>query len=244
MKAIGFDEIDKLKYAKQYFQDCYLVSSVSALANCSNGRRILAENIAHTPEGFRIKFKNINGKEEDFFVSQKEIDNLVYMDKYLNPLPIDNRFPHNPIIKAIEVAMNKLLGKYPAKKPWICHLPSCNEKFEFNQPSNFLEMFTGQKPLSLNEKSFRLNLMSKKEESKTLFANITQNPDSTFIAGTLLPFDKRLSDVHCYNIKEVNSDNSISLFDHRLQQTIKLSFEEAIKKLKYIVGYFNKDLSV
>lgn len=244
MKTIGLTEIEKLKSAKQYFQDCYLVSSVGALANSTNGRRILAENIAHTSDGYCVKFKNINGKGEDFFVTQKEIDELVYMDKYLNLLPIDKKFPQNPIIKAIEVAMNKLLEKYPAKKPWLCRFPSCNEKFEFNKPSNFLEMFTGQKPLKINETGFRLSLMSKKEECKTLFANITQNLDSTFIAGTLLPFDKRLSDVHCYNIKEVNSDNSISLFDHRLQQTIKLSFEEAMKKLKYIVGYFDKDLVI
>ena len=96
MKPIRKEEINSLRFAIQHFQDCYLVSSVGALANSTNGRRILSENIAHTQDGFRVRFRNINGQTRDFFVTQKEMDNLIYMDKYCNPIEV--KIPHNPII--------------------------------------------------------------------------------------------------------------------------------------------------
>lgn len=243
MISIGTDEIRTLRYAIQYFQDCYLVSSIGALTKSANGRKILSENIRYTNDGFCIKFKNINGNCRDFFVTQKDLDNLVYMDKFKNPIPINNYFPHNPIIKAIEVAMNKLLNKFPSKKPLICKFPDCNEKFEFNKPSNFLEMFTGKKPVIINESSIRLSLKSREKESMDIFNRINENPDNSFVAGTLLGFHKGLSDYHCYSISRADKKHNIlELFDHRALKTTKLSFDEAIKKLKFLVGYFDDDL--
>ena len=241
MKPLGLDEIKNLRSAIQYFQDCYLVSSVGALANSKNGRKILAENISHTSNGFCVKFRNINGHNKDFFVSQEEMDNLVYMDKYLNPVPL--KTPHNPIIKALEVAMNKLLNKFPDKKPLICRIPSCNEKFEFNKPSNFLEMFTGKKALKIKESSRSSNLKSKEKDSRDILDKISENPGSSFVFGTGIGFSKGLSNNHCYSLKKVDKNNNrIELFDHRYLETLALTYEEAIKKLKFIVGYFDADL--
>ena len=176
MKPITSDEIKNLRYAVQYFQDCYLVSSVSSLTKTSNGRRILTENIAHTDDGYRIRFQNVKGKCQDYFVSQKEIDLLTYLDKYGNTIIIPEDKPHNQIIKAIETAMNKLLRRYPDKKSFLCRIPNCNEKFEFNKPSVFLEMFTGKKPIKLNEDGLSLNLKSKKTECIDLFEKISKEP--------------------------------------------------------------------
>ncbi len=244
MKSIGIDEIKNLKFAIQYFQDCYLVSSIGTLSKSKNGSKILSENIFHTNNGFCVKFRNINEKAEDFFVSSKEIDDLVYMDKYLNPIPLKPEYPHNPIIKALEVAMNKLLKKYPSKKPWICRIPSCNEKFEFNKPSNFLEMFTGKKTINLNEHGIRTTLKTKEKESIDIFDKISDNPDSSFVAGTSIGIKKGLTNNHCYSINKADKKNrTIDLFDHRFQNTLTLTYEDAIKKLKFIVGYFNKDLA-
>ena len=241
MKPITSTEINNLKTAIQYFQDCYLVSSVSALARSSNGRKFLAENIAHTKDGYRIKFNNINGKAKDFFVSQKETDDLVYLDKYMNPMPLTQ--PHNPVIKAIEVAMNKLLTQFPSKKPLICRFPNCNEKFEYNKPSNFMEMFTGRKPLVINESSFRISLKSKEKESIEIFDKISDQPQNSFVTGTAINFHKGLSDNHCYSITKTDKNaRTIEFFDHRFLEKITLTYEEAIKKLKFIVGYFDKDL--
>ncbi len=243
MKPIGPDEINNLRHAVQYFQDCYLVSSIGALANSPNGRKILTENIARTNNGYCIKFRNINGINKDFFVSQDEMDNLIYMDKYLNPIPISSYYPHNPIIKAIEVAMNKLLSIYPSKKPMICRIPKSNEKFEFNKPSNFLEMFTGKKPIKINEDGIRLTLKSKAKESLNIFDNISDNPDCSFVMGTSLGFHKDTSNNHCYTVAQINKkNNTIRLFEHRYLESLILTYEEAIKKFKYITGYFNEDL--
>ena len=241
MNPISTSEINNLKKAIQYFQDCYLVASVSALAHCKNGRKILSENIAHTDDGFRIRFNNIKGNVQDFFVTQRETDNLVYMDKFKNPIPLSR--PHNPIIKAIEAAMNKLLEKYPDKKPLICRFPDCNEKFEFNKPSNFLEMFTGKTAFKLNESGLRISLKSRKKESIDIFDKISDNPDNSFVAGTSINFHKGLSDNHCYTVTNIDKNsNRIELFDHRFLETVTLTYEEAIKKLKFITGYFDKDL--
>ena len=205
--------------------------------------KILAENIAHSGNDYRIKFRNINGESKDFFVTQKETDDLIYMDKFLNPVPINHYFPHNPIIKALEVAMNKLLQQCPSKKPFVCRIPNCNEEFEFNKPSNFLEMFTGKKPIKLNESSIRPTLKTKAKESTDIFDKISDNPDSSFVAGTAANFSKNFSNYHCYSIKKVNKNSqTIELFDHRLLGSLVITYEEAIKKLKFIVGYFNKDL--
>ena len=243
MKPLTHNEIMDLRYAKQYFQDCYLVSSIGALANSKKGSKILENNIAHTSEGFRVKFNNINNKSEDFFISQKELDNLTLMDKYGNPIEINKYFPHNPILKAIEIAMNKIISKHPFKKPLLSRIPNCNEKFEFNKPSNFLEMFTGEKPINLNEDSFKLNLKSKKEDAIKLLDQMSDNPNNSFVVGTSINFrEKDLNDFHCFDVKNVNKSNeTIDIFDHRFQQTIRLTYDEAIKQLKYIVGYFGKE---
>ncbi len=243
MKPITTTELNNLKKAKQYFQDCYLVSSVSALARSNKGRKILTENITHTDSGYKIRFNNVNGQNQDFFVTQKEMDDLIYLDRFKNPIPIPTEHPHNPIIKAIEVAMNKLLEKFPSKKPWICRFPSCNEKFEFNKPSNFLEMFTGSHPIQLNERGINLNLKSKSKESRELFNKISEDKNSSFVAGTALGFHKDITNNHCYTVTKIDKENeTIELFDHRFLETLTLSYDEAIKKLKFFVGYFEKDL--
>ena len=239
MKPIRTEEINSLRFAIQHFQDCYLVSSVGALANSTNGRRILSENIAHTQDGFRVRFRNINGQTRDFFVTQKEMDNLIYMDKYCNPIEV--KIPHNPIVKAIEVAMEKPLTQNPGKKPWICRFPRCNEKFEFNKPSNFLEMFTGIKPTILNESGLMLTLRSKQKTAANLFERIKHNPDNSFVGGTSIWFNKDLMSTHCYSLNGINKD-SLEIFDHRQQKNIRLTFQDVIKKMKFIVGYFNDDL--
>ena len=103
-------------------------------------------------------------------------------------------------------------------------------------------MFTGEKPINLNEDNFKLNLKSKKEDAIELFDKISDKPDNSFVVGTSINLDKnKLYDFHCFDVKTINKETKqIDLFEHRFQQTIQLSYEEAIKQLKYIVGYFGK----
>lgn len=241
MKPINLSEIKSLQRAKQHFHDCYLVTSMNALSNTENGRKILQENILREGNNFNIKFKNINGKSEDFFVSEKKLNDLTLCDRFFNPIELKE--PHNPILKAVEVAMNKLLKKYPDKKSFINRLYKTNEEFEYNNPSRFLEMFTGIKPININENSIRMSLKNKIDEAKEVLEKIGNEKTNSFIAGTGHKFIKGITNWHCYTLENVNNANKIAqIFDNRYQEEITLSFEDFIKKIKYITGYFNEDL--
>lgn len=241
MKPINLSEIKSLKRAKQHFHDCYLVTSMNALSITENGRKILQENILREGNNFSIKFKNINGKSEDFFITEKELDDLTLCDRFFNPIELKE--PHNPILKAVEVAMNKLLKKYPDKKSFINRLYKTNEEFEYNNPSRFMEMFTGIKPLNINENGIRMSLKNKIDEAKEVLEKIGNNETNSFIAGTGHKFIKGLTNWHCYTLENVNNANKTAqIFDNRYQEGITLSFDDFIKKIKYITGYFNEDL--
>lgn len=241
MKPINLSEMKSLQRVKQHFHDCYLVTSMNALSNTENGRKILQENILREGNNFNIKFKNINGKSEDFFVSEKELNDLTLCDRFFNPIELKE--PHNPILKAVEVAMNKLLKKYPDKKSFINRLYKTNEEFEYNNPSRFLEMFTGIKPININENGIRMSLKNKIDETKEVLEKIGNNETNSFIAGTGHKFIKGLTNWHCYTLENVNNANKTAkIFDNRYQEEITLSFDDFIKKIKYITGYFNEDL--
>lgn len=241
MKPINLSEIKSLQRVKQHFHDCYLVTSMNALSNTENGRKILQENILREGNNFNIKFKNINGKSEDFFVTEKELNDLTLCDRFFNPIELNE--PHNPILKAVEVAMNKLLKKYPDKKSFINRLYKTNEEFEYNNPSRFLEMFTGIKAININENSIRMSLKNKIDEAKEVLEKIGNEKTNSFIAGTGHKFIKGLTNWHCYTLENVNNANKTAkIFDNRYQEEITLSFNDFIKKIKYITGYFNEDL--
>lgn len=230
MKPINLSEIKSLQRAKQHFHDCYLVTSMNALSNTENGRKILQENILREGNNFKIKFKNINGKSEDFFVTEKELNDLTLCDRFFNPIELKE--PHNPILKAVEVAMNKLLKKYPDKKSFINRLYKTNEEFEYNNPSRFLEMFTGVKPININENGIRMSLKNKIDEAKEVLEKIGNNETNSFIAGTGHKFIKGLTNWHCYTLENVNNANKTAkIFDNRYQEEITLSFDDFIKKL-------------
>lgn len=100
MKPINLSEIKSLQRVKQHFHDCYLVTSINALSNTENGRKILQENILRAGNNFNIKFKNINGKAEDFFISEKEINELTLCDRFFNPIILKE--PENQFLKQLK----------------------------------------------------------------------------------------------------------------------------------------------
>lgn len=242
MKAIGAKELQTLYRPKQNFSDCYLVSTIYALTRSENGKKFLQNNILKENNNFDIKFNNINGKMKDYFISEQDSDNLVMVDKYANPIFLD--YQHNPIIKAIEVAMGKLLKEHPSKKPLVSRLAKSSENFEFNKPSNFMTLFTGIKPFTLNEGGIRMSLLSKIDETFNLFKKLQKSDNYSFVAGTGIRFDSKLHNVHCYTVENVDDKFNISFFDNKYQELHKLPFTEVIQKIKFFVGYFNNDLRV
>ena len=238
MRPLAKKEIYSLKYAKQNFCDCYLVASISALTRSKNGRKILGRNIQRDGNNFCVRFNNVYGRSESYLVKQRECDELILMNKYCEPIPVEN--PHHPIIKAVEVAMNKLLRIHPLKKPIICQIPKCQEDFEYNKVSNFLEMFTGVKPITINESGIRMTLKKDKKYAMWLIDELIRRKDFSFIFGTGLK--DILGDLpHCLPVEEIISDN-ITLYDCRRQVYKTSDFNNAILKYKFICGYFNEML--
>lgn len=239
MPQLNINEIRSLKYARQYFHDCYLVSSLHALAQSSNGINLLQKNITRDGTNYNIQF---DGLGKMFSVSQDEFDKLDFVDKYCNPKP--PKEPYNPILQAIEIAMEKLIAAYPSKKSITCRLAQCRNKFEYNYPSNFLELFTNKKPHTINERSINMKLASKKEEAMDLFEKLdNSNSGNSFVVGTGIRLFSKLPDCHVFVLKKVDlKNNIIYILDNRVKKLIALSIEDALNNLKFITGYFNSDL--
>lgn len=239
MRPITLQEIIPLQRPVQQFADCYLIASISALARSKDGQKVLSRNVAHHSNEFRIKFQKINDCAEDYFVTQKEMQKLV-LHTFFNSKKADRNFKQNPIILAIESAMNKLLTAHPEKKPLISRLMVCDEQFEYNKPSNFLEIFTGKKPIILNESGIRMNLNKNKDEAMELFEKIDDANDFAFVAGTGLIGRKGLTKIHCYTVEGVNTENQyLQVYNARNQASIQIPFEEAIHAFKFLTGYLH-----
>ena len=238
MRPITYDEIISLRTAKQNFRDCYLVSSINALTRTENGRKILSKNIQKDGENFCIKFNDVNGQSETYLVKQAECDELILMNKYLEPVPL--KVPNHPIIKAIEVAMNKLLTLHPDKKPFLCKIPDCQQKFEFNKVSNFLKMFTGVRPYTLNESGFKMTLRENEQIARRMFSEI-ENRGGSFVMGTGYHLNPLEDLPHCLTVAGIE-ENKVNLYDCRRQIHISRSEENTTKSVKYLCGYFNEML--
>ena len=238
MRPITFDEIISLRMAKQNFRDCYLVSSINALTRSENGRRLLAQNIQRDGDNFCVRFNDINGQAETYLVKQAECDELILMDRYLNPVEL--KVPNHPIIKAIEITMNKLLSIHPDKKPFLCKIPNCQEKFEFNKVSNFLKMFTGMRPITINESGFNMSLRDK-NITESFFSELERRKSGSFVMGTgyhLSPFEDL---PHCYTVTDVK-DGIVELYDCRRQKYSQNTYLKTSNSMKYICGYFDEML--
>ncbi|MBS4760809.1 MAG: hypothetical protein KHX03_08950 [Clostridium sp.] len=262
-RSFNTTDFNLIQQSKQIFSDCYMLSSLEALAHSTQGRNVLSDNVQrlclntsiksenfkdifckNTPslenalnqcEVFRVRFKNVKGNQEDFFISQ---NNPKYSEIWAKQ--------KNPVIFAFESAMSELLKKYPDKKPLISKIVFPFKKnFEYNKVSNFMEMFTGKKPYILAETSFNLNLKPYKKEVYKLFERLgnTNSDDYSFVVGSGM---KKMDDGrrwHCYTVLHVDNDKKrIVLLNKRTNEPREYGFDEAIKKLKYFVGYFNEDL--
>lgn len=224
----------------QKFHDCYLVSSLGALSRSAKGRRILENNISQCRNNYNIKFNNVNGEQEDYLIPKNTIKKFMHekIDGYVERLLV------SPVTTAVELAMNKLLAKHPSKKPFIYRMMENQQDFEYNKPSRFLKMFTGKKPITLNEGGVSMSLFSKYSKAKKLLEQIEQDPNAVFVAGTGRNSWGNLPTWHCYVIKRVDTkNNKLLLFDHKEQAEIVLPIQNAIHQLKFITGFFSKDLT-
>lgn len=241
MKPISLDDIQGLSRARQLFHDCYLVSSLNILSRSPKGQKILQNHIAHDERGYIVRFSKIKDGAKDFFIKQDFYEKISIKDATGKRQPVPPE--HNPILKAVELAMRQLVLENPFKKSIFNRFTLGFEAFEYNNPSRFLEMFTGIKPRVINENTPRMTLKHNAEEVIETFSKIAKDNDSCFIIGTGFKRPTTFADWHCYSVKNVNDiDKSITLLEPRTHDQIKIPYEVAIQKFKFLVGYFGKDL--
>lgn len=247
-EPISKENISSLDSAFQSFADCYLISSISALARSTQGRKILQNNIhfAETPlispgrfavvDSYKILFNNVNNKRKRFIVGEKEVDR--HLDIYC--------MQSNKILFAMKMAMQKVVNNNFFKKPILSRLISPFRKnFEYNKPSNFMFVFTGKKPIVVAESDFNLDLKKYKKQIIPLFKKMAdnQNNDYSFVAGTGFKQFGQTKDWHCVVVESVDfSKSMVSVKDKRTNEITKMKFDDFLNQFKFVVGYFNENL--
>ena len=148
-KPISHKEIQGLRNATQVFSDCYLVSSINSLTRNSDGRQILKENIQKSiisgkPQ-YKIKFQNIYDSPKDIFVTKSDFSELSRTSSDFLEVVCENK-----TLKAVEIAMGKVVDSHPLLKSLFNRMADCEQSFEYNNPSRFFKIFTGKEPTVLN----------------------------------------------------------------------------------------------
>lgn len=254
------NDINSLRTALQEYSDCYLISSLEALSKSKEGRKILFQNIKKTNveiklkdfsdditdsttgtfkfnlNVFKIIFNNINDKKEAFTIGLKELN------KYFNIYSKQK----NHLVYAMKMAMQKLIEKHPTKKPLISRIANpFKMKFEYNKPSNFLRMFTGKEPIVVGESDINLNLKKYKDIVFPILEKMGATPKEnySFVVGTGIKGYTKTKSWHCLVIEHVNGkDKIVTVKNKRANAKQSMSFDDFLKKFKYIVGYFNENL--
>lgn len=241
-KPISMKDIQDLRNATQVFSDCYLVSSLNSLTRNKNGQAILKENIqksviSERPQ-YKIQFKNIYDSPKDIFVSESDFKELSrtstnFLDVYCE----------NKTLKAVEIAMGKIIDNHPFLKSIINRVADCEQSFEFNNPSRFFKIFTGKEPTTLNETSLNLTLNKKREKAFQLLEDIEKaKKKQSFVAGTSIVHHPKLTNWHCYVLEKVDlKGDKIQLYNQRDNKSFTISTETFIRHFKFLVGLLPKD---
>ena len=213
------------------------MSSLESLSQTENGRKVLKEQIQHddnNPNRINCYFYKKNGDKIGYSVP---INNVVKGYK-----KVFEKQP-NEIIRSVDISVNEYEKKYKTKHI-ISDLRDTFEeyKFEFNMPSNFMQMITGVKPRVIGETNCNLDLRKYKNEVLELFEKLDKEKKHSFVISTGI---KSLEGhkFHVYILEDVNmSNNTITVREKRENVSKTMSIEEALKTFKCIVGYLNSDL--
>lgn len=235
--SISDKDIDSLKNAKQHFSDCYLMSSLESLAQSDNGRQVLKEAIHRDdidPNKINCYLYSPVGEKRCYSVPTNNV--LKGYEKVYKYQP-------NEIIRAMDISVNEYEKKYNTK-PLIASIRDNfkDYKFEYNLPSIFMRSLTGVKPRSIGETDCNLDLRNYKNEVMELFKQMDKEKDYSFVLSTGI---KALDGHrwHVYILENVDlENNTITVREKRGNKSQVLDIDEALKKFKCIVGYFNSDL--
>lgn len=236
--SISDKEIDDLKHAKQYFSDCYMMTTLETLSHTENGRKVLKKQIEHddkNPFLINCYLYNPQGVREKYRIPTNAV-----VDGYSKLY----RSQENEIVRSMDVSVGEYEKKYKSK-PWICRFADDFNTYQFekNIPSHFMTILTGKKPtVNIAEFDFNIDLSSKKNEVMELFKRMDKDKNHSLVIGTgIKMLDGRTW--HVYVLEDVDlENNTVTVKNKRGNQTKTMSVETAINTFKYIVGYFNEDL--
>ena len=235
---ISDKDIDSFEHAKQYFSDCYLMSTLETLSHTPNGRKILKEQIQYdngNPNLINCYLYKSNGEREKYSIPAEQT--LKGYEKLYAA-------QDNKIIRSMDISVAEYEKKYQAK-PLICRITD-NFKtyaFENNLPSHFMKVFTGIEPRVIAEKDFNLDLNGYRNEVLKLFEQMEKEKNYSFVIGTgMKMLDGRTW--HVYIIEDVDlKNNTITVKEKRANKPRVMSIDTALNTFKYIAGYFDSDLA-
>lgn len=201
-KKITGGQIQDIKKTPQVTRsDCYLVSSLKALAKSGFGKQMLKKSIKTSADGdtFEVQFNKYDGKNS-YKISQSTSYEAVSGRSRFNP------------IGAVEHASNCLYqDKFSSKPAYVRAYSGITMQgipLEYNLASYFMKNLTGKDPIALGDESLR-SLSSKKEEATALLDKIGDYPINrhSFVAGSKLKGTKDgIGTMHYYVIKGVDKD--------------------------------------
>ena len=210
--------------------DCYLVSTLKALAKSRHGKQMLKQSIKTSADGdtFEVTFNKYD-KDNSYKVQKDQKYDIVTSRNRFNPTG------------AVETATNTVIQDRRDSKPAVIRtfapLFCADFPVECNLASVYMETLTGKKPISIGDDSI-LSLNSKKEEAVKLLDKIgetTMNKHS-FVAGSKLMNTKdKIGAMHYYVIKKVDKDKKeVQLINPRYvdltKGTAEKDFEIDLKK--------------
>ena len=270
----GFKKITKgqikdiLKTPQLNRSDCYLVSTLKALAKSGFGKQMLKNSIKTSPDGdtFEVRF---NKYDTD---SAYKVQND---DKY-EVATGRSRFNTTG---SVETATMDVIQDRRDAKPLYLRLFGYSNPLEGNLASVCMETLTGKKPISIGDNGV-LPLSSKREETTELLDKIGDLPINrhSFVAGSkMLNCHDGIGKMHYYVIKKVDKDKKevhlvnpryVDLSDEKaleefnidlknnsysnkeiqlmkekvdnIPKVIKLDYEQFMDNFRSIVGYFDK----
>ncbi len=258
---------DILKTPQLMRSDCYLVSTLKALAKSGFGKQMLKNSIKTSPDGdtFEVRFNKYD-KENVYPVKS--------CDKYEI---ITGRSRFNPT-GSVETATSDVIQDRSDAKPLYLRLFGYDSALEGNLASVYMETLTGKKPINIGDNSI-LPLSKHKEEVTQLLDKIGELPINrhSFVAGSKIAnchddigkkhyyvikkVDKDKKEVHLVNPRyfdvsdedivndfktdlknEGVDDNSIDKEKEdikNMQKVIKIDYDKFMANFRSIVGYFD-----
>ncbi len=236
--SITDSELDDIRNSRQYFSDCYLMSSIETLSKTENGRKILKKQIQHDDENPNILncylYSPLGSKIRFAIPTDTAVKGYESVYKY----------QPNEIIRSMDISVNEYEHRYKSK-PLICRIRDDfkDYDFEYNLPSNFMKMLTGKEPtVNIAETDFNINLTSRKDEVMELFKRMQTDKNHNLIIATGAK-DLNGHRWHVYVLEDVDlGSNTITVKEKRGNVPQTLDIDKALDKFKYIVGYFDKDL--